>query len=371
MKTIEILKENEQARLGLLTTGHGTVKTPVFMPVGTLGTVKALAHKDLSDLGFGMILANAYHLYLRPGDELIRDMGGLHRFIGWKGAILTDSGGYQIFSLGLLRKIRDDGVEFQSHVDGSRHILSPERVVEIQENIGADICMCLDECVQYPASRDYTEKSTELTSRWALRSKKARKKTGYSLFGIIQGGFYEDLRVKSALDIVEMDFDGYAIGGLSVGEPKAHMWDMVDTVIGHMPDEKPRYLMGVGFPDDILEGVKRGIDMFDCIIPTRVARNGGLFTRNGKLNIKNARYARDHMPIDDRCTCYTCRTFSRAYLRHLCVSHELSSFYLNTLHNLHFYARLMDDVRTALTDNNFSTFYKDFMHQWKGGEPES
>ncbi len=370
MKAIEIATTDGEARRGRLITGHGTVETPVFMPVGTQGTVKAMAHKDLKELGIAMILANAYHLYLRPGDELIRAMGGLHRFAGWDGAMLTDSGGYQIFSLDVLRKIEEEGVAFQSHIDGSRHFLSPERIVEIQVNIGADVCMCLDECVPYPASHEYTSRSAALTSRWARRCKDAAKPGNQHLFGIIQGGFYEDLRVQSASELIEMDFDGYALGGLSVGEPKSLMWDMVDTVMAFLPKDKPRYLMGVGFPDDVVEGVRRGIDMFDCIIPTRVARNGGLFTSYGKINIKNAKYTRDENPIDGTCGCYTCRTFSRAYLRHLTVSHELSSFYLNTIHNLAFYAHMMRDLRAAIRESRFGEFYSTFMEKWKGGESQ-
>jgi queuine tRNA-ribosyltransferase len=370
MKAINIIATDGEARNGRLLTGHAIVDTPVFMPVGTQGTVKAMAHKDLKELGISMILANAYHLYLRPGDELIRAMGGLHRFAGWDGAILTDSGGYQIFSLDVLRKISEEGVTFQSHIDGSRHFLSPERIIGIQENIGADICMCLDECVSYPASYEYTSRSMALTSRWAKRCKDAAQDGRHLHFGIIQGGFYKDLRVQSALDLIEMNFDGYALGGLSVGEPKSLMWDMVDAVAELLPKDKPRYLMGVGFPDDVVEGVRRGIDMFDCIIPTRVARNGGLFTAFGKINIKNARYTRDESPIDNDCRCYTCRTFSRAYLRHLTVSHELSSFYLNTIHNLAFYSELMKDLRASISENRFGEFYGTFMEKWKGGESQ-
>jgi len=368
MKVIEIIKKDKNARLGILKTPHGEVETPVFMPVGTQGTIKAATHKDLKEIGVQMILSNAYHLYLRPGDDLIKEMGGIHRFSGWDNPILTDSGGYQIFSLGVLRRLRSDGVEFQSHIDGSRHFLTPERVVEIQKNIGSDIWMCLDECVPYPSTYEYTEKSVELTSSWAKRCKDAKKNGDGILFGIIQGGFYEDLRIKSARDLIDMDFDGYALGGLSVGEPKSLMWEMVDAVIGLLPEDKPRYLMGLGFPEDIVEGVKRGIDMFDCIIPTRVARNGGLFTWEGKINIKNAKYQKDKRPIDENCGCYTCRAYSRAYLRHLIVSHELTSFYLNTLHNIYFYNELLKKIREAIKEDRFDRFYEDFKLKWKGGE---
>ena len=368
MKTIEILKEDGRARAGMLMTGHGDVETPVFMPVGTQGIVKAMTHGQLEELGVRMILSNAYHLYLRPGDELIRQMGGLHRFSGWKGAMLTDSGGYQIFSLGVLREIKEDGVLFQSHIDGSRHFLTPEKMVLVQENIGADIAMCLDECVSYPSSFEYTRDSVELTTRWARRCLDARSSDTQKLFGIIQGGFYPDLRLRSAEDILSLDLDGFAIGGLSVGEPKSLMWDMVDTVVGLMPADKPRYMMGIGLPEDLLEGVHRGIDMFDCIIPTRFARNGSLFTWDGRINIKNAKFTDDEGPIDESCSCYTCRTFSRAYLRHLLVSHELTSFYLNTIHNVHFYMELMKKIRHAVSTGTFDSFYNAFKTRYEGGE---
>ena len=368
MNMIEILKEEGRARLGIIRTQHGEIGTPVFMPVGTQGIVKATSPKDLKEMGIKIILANAYHLYLRPGDGLIREMGGIHRFAGWDGAVLTDSGGYQIFSLGVLREIKEDGVLFQSHIDGSRHFLTPEKVIEVQENIGADILMCLDECVPYPSSYEYTKSSVELTSRWARRCKEAKKFDGAMLFGIVQGGFYRDLRLKSASELVDMDFDGYAIGGLSVGEPKSIMWEMIDTVVDMLPQGKPKYLMGLGFPEDIVEGVSRGIDMFDCVIPTRHARNGSLFTRDGRINIKHAKYVKDEHPIDETCTCYTCRTFSRAYLRHLFVSHELSSYFLNTIHNIFYYNSLLKTIREALQKGSFETFYRQFKIQLKGGE---
>lgn len=368
MKTIEIIKKDGASRLGIIRTQHGEVKTPVFIPVGTHGVVKAITHRDLKEIGIEMILANAYHLYLKPGDELIRDFGGIHKFSGWDGPIVTDSGGYQIFSLGGLRTIKEEGVIFQSHIDGSKHFLTPERVIEIQDNIGADIIMCLDECIPYPSSYEYTEKSTELTTRWAKRCRSVERKNNSLLFGIVQGGFYEVLRLKSAHDLINVGFDGYAIGGLSVGEPKTLMWRMVDTVINLLPEDKPRYLMGLGFPEDIVEGVKKGIDMFDCVIPTRLARNGNLFTWKGRINIKNAKYKRDERPIDEECGCFTCKTHSRAYLRHLLVSHELTSFYLNTIHNLYFYARLIEKIREAIESGTYQKFYEEFMKSWKGGE---
>ena len=366
---IEISGHDDNARAGFLLTGHGSIETPVFMPVGTQGTVKAMMHKDLIDVGADMILANAYHLYLRPGDEMIKRLDGIHAFSGWKGAVLTDSGGYQIFILGVLREIKEDGVLFQSHIDGSRHFLTPEKMTKVQENIGADIAMCLDECVSYPSSYEYTDVSVDLTSRWAKRCREAKSDDdAQRLFGIIQGGFYKDLRLKSAREILEMDFDGYAIGGLSVGEPKSIMWEMVDSVIDLLPGGKPRYMMGIGMPEDLLEGVKRGIDMFDCILPTRLARNGTLFTWEGKMNLKNARYADDKKPVDEACSCYTCRTFSRAYLRHLLVSHELTSFYLNTMHNIFFYMEFMRKIRDAINKRTFQQFCNDFNARYEGGE---
>jgi queuine tRNA-ribosyltransferase len=367
-KVIEVLKQDGTARLGILKTAHGDVETPVFMPVGTQGSVKATVPKDLKEMGVNIVLANAYHLYLRPGDTLIKDMGGIHQFTGWDRAILTDSGGYQIFSLGVLREIREEGVVFQSHIDGSRHFLSPERVIEVQENIGADIAMCLDECVPYPSSREYTDASTRMTTRWARRCKDVKKSGTSQLFGIVQGGFYGDLRSRSALDLCEIDLDGYAIGGLSVGEPKSIMWEMVDLVVDLLPSYKPRYLMGVGFPEDIVEGVSKGVDMFDCVIPTRHARNGNLFTGNGRINIKHAVYARDNDPVDSDCSCYTCRHFTRAYLRHLFVSHELTGYYLNTLHNIFFYTDLLKKIREAIQTGTFARFYETFTSNWKGGE---
>ncbi len=368
MKAIEIDRNDGKARLGNLVTRHGAVETPVFMPVGTQGIVKAMTHRELHQIGVKMILANAYHLYLRPGDEMIKRMGGIHSFSGWPGAMLTDSGGYQIFSLGVLREIKEDGVLFQSHIDGSRHFLTPEKMVRVQENIGADIAMCLDECVPYPSPYAYTENSVDLTTRWAKRCKEAKSEGPQMLFGIIQGGFFEDLRLKSAQKLLAMDFDGYAIGGLSVGEPKTLMWDMADAVIDLLPPEKPRYMMGMGMPEDLLEGVKRGIDMFDCIIPTRLARNGSLFTWDGRMNLKNARFTEDREPIDETCSCYTCRTYSRAYLRHLLVSHELTSFYLNTIHNVFFYTELMKRMRHAIQEGVFEVFYKAFKIRYEGGE---
>jgi len=351
------------ARLGIITTSHGEVKTPVFMPVGTQGTVKALLPETLKALGVEMILGNMYHLYLRPGHELVRDFGGLHRFMNWPGPILTDSGGYQIFSLGALRQIKEEGVVFQSHIDGSRHFISPESAVGIQEALGADIMMCFDECTAYPADRKYTKESLDLTIRWANRCSKARKGNGQALFGIIQGGVYPDLREEAVEMIVRIGFDGYALGGLSVGEPKELMWRVVEETTPLLPGDKARYLMGVGTPGDIIEAVFHGIDMFDCVIPTRGARNGLLFTNSGKVVIKNARYRDDASPPDESCDCYTCKNYSRAYLRHLFVAKEILAMVLNTIHNVRFYMNLMDRIRTAIREDRFVEFRREFLHR--------
>ena len=371
MSLLTVVKEDGQARRGLIETPHGGVETPVFMPVGTQGTVKAAVYRDLQEMKVQMVLANAYHLYLRPGDVLIKEMGGIHNFCGWDGAVLTDSGGYQIFSLGVLRQVKEEGVIFQSHIDGSKHFVTPERIIEVQENLGADICMCLDECVPYPSSYDYTCESVGLTTRWAARCSGAKKDASTLLFGIVQGGAYEDLRIRSARELRELNFDGYALGGFSVGEPKSIMWKMVDITLEHLPHDKPRYLMGLGFPEDILEGVKKGIDMFDCVIPTRHARNGSLFTSTGRINIKHARYARDECPVDETCMCYTCSRYSRAYLRHLFMAKEITYYYLGTLHNLFFYVSLTEKIREAISLGKFTEFYEEFMSKWKGGDVDN
>jgi len=359
---------HSKARLGKITTPHGQIATPVFMPVGTQATVKAMTPEELKDIGVEILLSNTYHLYLRPGHELIRDMGGLHQFMHWDRPILTDSGGYQVFSHNELRKIKEEGVYFQSHLDGSKHFLSPEKVMEIQEALGADIIMCLDECTPYPATRDYTITSMELTHRWASRCKErlgqgARGGKGQekqALFGIVQGGMFQDLRKQSAEEITKISFDGYAIGGLSVGEDKVLMYEMVDAAIPYLPDDKPRYLMGVGTPEDLVEGVARGVDMFDCVMPTRNARNGTLFTKQGKLGIRNAQYANDHKPVEDDCGCYTCRNYSRAYLRHLFVANEILAARLGTTHNLYYYTNLMWGMRKAIEEDRFGEFKKEF-----------
>lgn len=353
------------ARSGRIKTSRGEIQTPVFMPVGTQGSVKALTPEDLLSLGVEIILANTYHLYLRPGHERVARLGGLHDFMHWQKPILTDSGGYQVYSLGALRKISPEGVSFRSHLDGSGHFLTPELAVEIQEALGSDIAMCLDECTPYPVSYEYARFSHELTRDWAVRCKKARAKNDQTLFGIIQGGTFKDLRKESAEAIVTIGFEGYALGGLSVGEEKASRQEIMAYTLPLLPIEKPRYLMGLGTPEDLMEGVSLGADMFDCVLPTRNARNGMLFTRKGPLIIKKAEYAEDPQPVDPECLCYTCRNYSRAYLRHLYVSRELLSYRLNTLHNIHYFMELMHTAREAIAQDRFLEFKKDFYNQRK------
>jgi len=359
----EVLKKDIQsgARLGRIMTSHGEVHTPVFMPVGTQGTVKALLPETLSELGVEMILGNTYHLYLRPGHQLIRDLGGLHHFMHWDKPILTDSGGFQVYSLGALRKINEAGVLFQSHIDGSRHFISPEIAVSIQEALGSDIMMCLDECTPYPVTLREAEKSLDLTLQWAVRSKKAAKNSEQALFGIVQGGMYPDLRKKSVEKLVEINFDGYALGGLSVGEPKEIMMNTVVNINPLLPFDKPRYLMGVGLPEDIVACVDHGVDLFDCVIPTRSARNGLLFTNHEKVVIKHARYRDDPLPVDRLCDCYTCRNYSRAYLRHLFMAKEILAMVLNTIHNVRFYMRLMERIREAIREDRYLEFKEKFL----------
>jgi len=349
-------------RVGSITTPHGEIKTPVFMPVGTQATVKTLSPDDLREVGAEIILSNTYHLFLRPGHGLIREFGGLHGFMNWDRPILTDSGGFQVFSLADLRKISDDGVTFQSHLDGgAKHFFTPETAVEIQEALGADIIMAFDECIPYPASRDYAGESLERTLRWAVRCREAKKETGQALFGIVQGGMYPDLRKTSAEALVDIGFDGYALGGLSVGETKPMMYEMIEASVPSLPEDKPRYVMGVGTPEDLVEGVARGIDMFDCVMPTRNARNGTYFTSFGKVVIKNARYERDQQPIDPECGCSTCRNFSRAYLRHLLNAGEVLALRLGTIHNLFFYLNLMREIRQSLDQGRFWEFKREFL----------
>ncbi len=358
-----------KARAGELVTPHGVVETPVFMPVGTQGTVKTLAPSDLQKIGARIILSNAYHLYLRPGTELIREAGGLHRFMGWDGAILTDSGGFQVFSLARLNRITEDGLEFQSHLDGSRHFMSPEQNVAIQRDIGADIIMALDECVAYPAERSYAARSHELTLRWAERALSAwRERPGQqSLFGIVQGATYADLRRESAAALAGMEFPGYAIGGLAVGEPKGAMREMVAAAVEELPETKPRYFMGQGFPEDIIDSVIQGIDMFDCVMPTRNARKGSVFTSGGRLVVKNAAYAGDRGPMDPKCTCYACRNFSRGYIRHLFAADEMLGARLASLHSLTFYATMMREMRVAIVEGSFGRWRRSFLSKYEDG----
>ena len=357
--SFELLKTetNTKARLGLITTGHGTIETPVFMPVGTQAAVKTLTPEELKENDTSIILSNTYHLFLRPGNKLIKNMGGLHKFMHWNGPILTDSGGFQVFSLNKLTKIKEEGVYFNSHINGSKCFLSPEISMEIQQDLGADIVMAFDEPVPYPSSYEYAKNSNEMNSRWAERCKKRHSEENQALFGIIQGAMFKDLRKQSVENIVEIGFDGYAIGGLSVGEPKDLMLEFVDYTAPLLPEEKPRYIMGVGTPTDIIKGILCGIDMFDCVLPTRNARNGTLFTSEGKVVIKNSKYADDESPPDPICLCYTCRHYSRAYLRHLFVAQEILSSRLNTIHNVYFYNNLMKRIREEIKKDSLLDFY--------------
>ncbi len=366
----ELLKTDGRARLGKCLTGHGEFHTPAFMAVGTQATVKAMTPEELRDIGAEIILANTYHLYLRPGHELIGRLGGLHSFMHWAHPLLTDSGGFQVYSLNALVQVSEEGVRFQSHLDGSAHFLTPEKAVSIQEALGADIIMCLDECTPYPASHEQAARSLDLTLNWSRRCRNAQRRPEQALFGIVQGGMYADLRRRSLEGLGEIGFDGYALGGLSVGEEKDTMYEVVAGIAPHLPAGSPRYLMGVGTPLDILEAVRHGMDMFDCVLPTRNARNGMLFTRLGKMVIKNARYTDDPSPVDPECACYTCRHYSRAYLRHLYLGGEILSSRLNTIHNLHFYFSLMQEIRRAIAGDRFEGFAREFRSRWVSGSPE-
>lgn len=365
----ELIKTCKQtgARLGRLHTPHGVIETPIFMPVGTQATVKAMTPEELKDIGSQIILSNTYHLYMRPGHDLIERAGGLHKFMNWDKPILTDSGGFQVFSLGPLRKIKEEGVEFRSHLDGSKHFLSPEKATEIQNALGSDIIMAFDECAPYPADRQYVKNSLERTTRWLERCKDAHKyPERQALFGIVQGGMYKDLREQSAREITAIDLPGYAIGGLSVGEPKEMMYEVLDYTVPLLPEDKPRYLMGVGSPDDLLEGVLRGIDMFDCVLPTRIARNGTAMTSQGKVVVRNASYAEDFSSLDPECDCYTCRNYTKAYLRHLIKCNEILGARLLTIHNLHFLLKLMENVREAIREDRLLDYKKDFFEKYYG-----
>jgi len=345
-------------------TPHGPIPTPVFAPVGTQATVKTVSPKELRELGASLILANTYHLYLRPGPDTIADLGGLHGFMGWDGPIMTDSGGFQVFSLARLRAVDVTGVTFRSHLDGSEHLLTPEKAIEIQEKLGADIILCLDECPE-PLDYDYNVQALERTHHWAERCKQAHTRHDQALFGIVQGGAFADLRRQSAEFITALDFPGYSIGGLSVGEPKEVMHEMLEATVSLLPEDKPRHLLGVGSPEDIFEGVDRGIDIFDCALPTRIGRNGAVFTRPGRLNLRNARYADDPAPIEEGCDCYTCRYFSRAYLRHLIMAKEILGLRLATLHNLHFMLNLMRQIREAILAGTFAALKEEFLANYE------
>lgn len=361
--TYELIKKssNTNGRLGRVHTPHGVIDTPVFMPVGTQATVKAMTPEELKSIGAQIVLSNTYHLHMRPGEKLIEKAGGLHKFMNWDRSILTDSGGFQVFSLSNLRDIKEEGVTFRSHIDGSKHFISPEKAIEIQNALGADIIMCFDECLPHPCEEQYAKESLNRTIRWAKRCKESHTNIEkQSLFGIIQGGMYKSLREKSVKEMTEIDFPGYSIGGLSIGEPKPIMYDVLDWTVHLLPENKPRYLMGVGSPDCLIEGAIRGIDMFDCVLPTRIARNGTVFTSNGKLVIRNAEYAEDLKPLDEECGCYTCKNYSRAYIRHLFKAKEILGPRLTTIHNLHFLIKLMDNVRIAIKDDNLLKYRDEF-----------
>jgi queuine tRNA-ribosyltransferase len=362
----ELVKTDGAARLGRMLTGHGPVDTPAFMPVATQGSVKSLAPSDLLAAGAQIVLANTYHLMLRPGHELVRELGGLHRFMGWDGPILTDSGGFQVFSLSKLRRIGEEGVEFRSHVDGSLRTLTPESCVAVQHALGVDVLHPLDECLAHPATAAETERSLGLTQRWLERALAAHRGAGSpgALFGIVQGGAYEPLRRRAVESVAALGLPGHSIGGLAVGEPKPVMYDITELVAGLLPADRPRYLMGVGKPSDLVEAVARGVDLFDCVLPTRNARNGQAFTPDGPLNIANARFARDGLPLDPECPCEGCRRFSRAYLRHLFAARELLAYRLLTLHNLTFYLGLMRDMRRAVADGAFGRFRSRFLARY-------
>ena len=346
-------------------TPRGSVETPVFMPVGTAATVKAMKPEDVAEMGAGIILSNTYHLYLRPGHEIIKEAGGIHKFMNWDGAVLTDSGGFQVFSLKGLRKITEEGAEFRSHIDGSPHMLSPEKSMEIQNALGSDVIMAFDECAPYPADREYVKNSLQRTTRWLARCKQYHQNTrAQSLFGIMQGGVYKDLRYESAMGITELNLPGYAIGGLSVGEPKELMYEILDDCTAYLPTHKARYLMGVGSPDCLFEGVMRGVDMFDCVLPTRLARHGAAMTSRGNISIKNARFEKDYTGLDPECDCYTCRNYSRAYLRHLFKAGEMLSSTLISTHNIYFLLRTMEKIRDAIESDSFLECRKEFYDKY-------
>ena len=360
--TFDLLKTDARtgARRGVMHTPHGDIQTPIFMPVGTQATVKATTPRELEEAGAQIILSNTYHLHVRPGEALVKEAGGLHRFMSWNHPILTDSGGFQVFSLSGLRKIKEEGVAFQSHLDGSRLFISPEVSMQIQQDLGADIAMCFDVCSPYPCDHETAEAAMHRTHRWAERCKAYHTREDQALFGIVQGAFYKDLRIESAKVLSEMNFPGYGIGGLSVGEPKPIMYEMLEEMMPYMPEQKPRYLMGVGSPDCLVEGVLRGVDMFDCVLATRIARNGTVFTDKGRLVIRNAQYAHDFGPLEEGCDCYACQNFSRAYIRHLIKAGEITGGRLATIHNLRYLLRLMERIRRAIDEDRFEQFHHDF-----------
>lgn len=360
----EILKTRGRARAGILQTPHGPIATPVFAPVGTAATVKAVSPRDLDELGATLVLANTYHLHLRPGDELIRDLGGLHEFMQWDGPLLTDSGGFQVFSLAEINKIDDQGVTFRSHIDGSKHRFTPEISIKIQENLGADIIMCFDQCPP-PTKRDIVENAVTRTNAWAVRCRQAHPDDhSQALFGIVQGGIFEDLRAKSAEFLQTLDFPGYAIGGLAVGEGKPEMYRTLDFTVPMLSDDKPRYLMGVGEPDDLVEAVMRGVDIFDCVIPTRLARHGAALTSEGRLNMRNLQHATDKRPVDEGCNCYCCQHFTRAYIRHLLKAGEILGFYLVSVHNIHFLIQHMHNIRNAILEDRLPEYADSFLRRY-------
>lgn len=364
--TFELLHVCKQsgARLGVLHTPHGDIPTPIYMPVGTQATVKAMTPRELEEIQAKIILSNTYHLHLRPGEDIIREAGGLHNFMDWHRPILTDSGGFQVFSLAELRKITEEGAAFRSHLDGSKQFISPEISMDIQEALGSDIAMAFDVCSAYPCDHKTAEEAMHRTHRWAERCKKHHTRSDQALFGIVQGAFFKDLRIESAKTLADMDFPGYGIGGLSVGEPKPIMYEMLEEIEPYMPKNKPRYLMGVGTPDCFLEGILRGVDMFDCVLATRIARNGTCFTRNGRLVVRNAQYARDFTPIEEGCDCYACQHFSRAYIRHLLKAEEITGGRLNSIHNLRFLIRMMEEIRQAIAEDRFLDYRKEFYEKY-------
>lgn len=368
---VEFKSQENQARIGKLTTSHGEISTPVFMPVGTQASVKGVSPDLLKEMGTTILLGNTYHLYLRPGQDLIKEAGGLHSFMNWPGAILTDSGGFQVFSLSALNEVSDEGVLFRSHIDGSPHLFTPEKVMEIQMDLGSDIAMAFDQCLAYPSSYDLAREAQERTTKWAIRCRERHNRADQALFGIVQGVTYQDLREKSAKELVELDFPGYAVGGLSVGEPKDLMYEVLDYTVPLLPEEKPRYLMGVGSPDALWEGVARGIDMFDCVLPTRIARNGTAMTSRGRVVIRNAKYARDFKPLDPACSCSTCRNYTRAYLRHLFKAGEMLAAILVSYHNLFFLHRLMEKIRNSLKEGRFNQAKREFFLDYYGSEGKS